>query len=83
MPARALLERVLEARRRVLGGKHPDTTVAAWNLLHTLVEAQETDAAIAVIRASLAWLLTGTGESLTANQRTVRSYVEQLLRRSK
>ena len=32
MGARRLFKQVLEARRRLVGVKHPHTTVTAWNL---------------------------------------------------
>jgi hypothetical protein len=77
--ARVLAEGVLAARRRMLGEEHPDTTVSAWNLVSTFLDAQQPEAAKDVIDTCLAWLLATDDETLSADQRTVKSYVKSLI----
>lgn len=77
--ARELHEQVLAACHRLLGKEHPDTTVSAWNLMLTLRDAKEGEAAIFVVREYLAWLLTADDQALSADQRTVRGYLEELI----
>ena len=53
-----LEEQVLEARRRLLGPKHPDTTLAEWNLLNTRRDLGD-EAGARELETSLGWLLDG------------------------
>jgi hypothetical protein len=70
---------VLASRRRVLGERHSDTTVSAWNLVTTLLTAGESEAAVDIGRASLAWLLAEVPARLSADQRAVKEQLERLI----
>jgi hypothetical protein len=53
---RSLEESVLEARRRILGDRHPHTTSSAGSLLLMLLNLEEPEAAGEVLGRDLAWL---------------------------
>lgn len=73
--ARALQEQVLSSCRRVLGERHPDTTVSAWNLVTTLHRIGESESAARILRECLAWLVSVDAASLSADQREIRGRV--------
>lgn len=79
--ARALEEQVLSTRRRVLGERHPDTTVSAWNLVTTLHRIGESESAARILRECLARLVSVDAASLSAAQREIRGRVAVILRR--
>lgn len=67
--ARALQERALEIRRRVLGDEHPDTSISAFNLFATLLQCEGGgEQAMDVLQSRLAWLLGRNPASLGAKQ---------------
>ena len=70
--ARAVHERVLEVRRRVLGEEHPDTSLSAWNLFLTLVQLNEIATAKRIIHDRLRWLLERDPATLDTNQQQIR-----------
>ncbi|MCL6507352.1 MAG: tetratricopeptide repeat protein, partial [Bryobacteraceae bacterium] len=78
--ARALKEQVLEARRRLLGAEHPDTTIAAWNYWLTLRAAGEQEAAARVFEECLRWLVERDPATLGVDQRKIRVMVADALR---
>jgi len=67
--ARALLEQVLEARRRLLGPEHPATRIAAWNYWLTLRKVGEHAAAARLFEQCLRWLVEREPSTLGAGQR--------------
>jgi len=69
----------LEVSRRILGEEHPDTTLSAWNLLVTLLNMQETDAAMVVLREHLAWLVAAKQDHLAAVQVQIREMLTKML----
>jgi hypothetical protein len=68
---------VLETHRRILGERHPDTTISAWNLLLTLLD-QGDDEAGGIFARDLAWLLEAEVDDLGASQRTIRGYLAEM-----
>jgi Tetratricopeptide repeat len=52
----ALQEQMLAIRRRVLGERHPDTTLSAWNLVTTLRQIGESESAARILVECLEWL---------------------------
>ncbi len=72
--ARQHQEQVLAASRRLLGNEHPDTSSAAWNLFSTLRDLGEHDAARAVLKRDLQWLLNRDPKESAADQRKVRQH---------
>jgi hypothetical protein len=70
---------VLEARRRLLGGEHPDTTISAWNLFQTLGDSGNIDAARRVLAENLRWLLQRDPATLAGDQQTIRRMLSQML----
>src|SRR5664280_2919882 len=80
--ARQQQEQVLEARRRLLGPEHPDTSVSAWWLCVTLHNLGAREAAWAVLKRDLLWLLDRDPATLGADQRGAREYVAQVVKKS-
>jgi Tetratricopeptide repeat/TIR domain len=80
--ARQYEEQVLEASRRLLGEQHPDTSRAAWNLFRTLEDLDEREAARAVLKRNLLWLLDRDPVTLGADQRKIREWVAQVVGKS-
>jgi tetratricopeptide (TPR) repeat protein len=78
--ARQLQEDTLAVRLRVLGLEHPDTSNAAWNLFLTLFELGDDEAASAVLKYDLLWLLNRDPATLGATQREVREEVARFLK---
>jgi hypothetical protein len=76
--ARALEEQALAVRRRVLGEEHPATSISAWNLFMTLHQAEETEAASAVLGEHLLWLAERDPAGLGGDQRKIRGFVRKL-----
>src|SRR5271157_2796680 len=77
-----LQEEVLDIRRRVLGPKHPKTSTSAWNLFRTLHDLNERAAARAVLESDLLWLLDRDPTTLGADQRKIREYVAEEVKKS-
>ena len=77
--ARALEEKVLGVRRKVLGEDHPDTSISAWNLLQTLLAAQDYQRAMTILEENLLWLLGRDPSSLGTDQRNIRNGVCQFI----
>ncbi len=77
-----LEEQVLEARRRLLGPKHPDTTLAEWNLLNTRRDLGD-EAGARELETSLGWLLDGDESKLSADQRQIRQDLKKMLEKRK
>jgi hypothetical protein len=75
---RKLGEQVLEGRRRLLGDHHPDTTVSAWDLLQTLLESRDTDAAGRVWAENLRWLLDSDPATLAGDQQKIRQWLSEM-----
>jgi Tetratricopeptide repeat len=75
--ARALQERVLEVRPRVLGQRHPETAISAWNLFVTLKETKETTAAQEVFGKHLAWLLQVEPQDPSGAQQRIREWLSR------
>ena len=80
--ARKVQEETMKIRRRVLGPEHPGTSRSAWNLFCTLRDLGEKDAASAVLERDLLWLLDRNPATLGADQRKIREYVAQLVKKS-
>jgi hypothetical protein len=78
--ARQQQEQVLEASRRLLGPDHPDTSVSAWWLCVTLHNLGEREAARAVLKRDLLWMLDRDPATLGADQRKAREYVAQVVK---
>jgi hypothetical protein len=76
--ARSLQEAVLEGRRRILGERHPDTTISAWSLFLTLLDQGDHEAAGGILARDLAWLLEAEVDDLGASQRTIRGYLAEM-----
>jgi len=62
----------------VLGEEHPATSVSAWNLFTTLHQADDTEAARAVLREHLLWLAERDPAGLGGDQRAIRRMVRKL-----
>ncbi|CAM2064231.1 Tetratricopeptide repeat protein [Sulfidibacter corallicola] len=76
--ARILEEKVLEIRQRTLGERHPDTMISHWSLLLTYRTAGRTDEFMKKI-PTLMWLLDAEDKELSADLRTIRNHLKQLL----
>ena len=76
--ARKIQEQVLDVRRRVLGEEHPDTVVSAWNLLLTLADLTDGEAARQVFIAYLVPLLQRNPATLSANLRQIQSTLQRI-----
>ena len=63
--------------RRVLGERHPDTTISAWNLFTMLDRMQEFASAQTLRDNDLLWLLAEDPEQLGAAQRKIAGMVRQ------
>jgi len=79
--ARELLGEALTAQRRVLGERHPDTTILAWNLFGTLDQLGDRDAAGGILKDHLMWLVRENPAELGADQRKIQGYVATVLGR--
>jgi hypothetical protein len=79
--AQTLYEHKFDFRRRVLGREHPDTSTSAWKPFRTLQDSGEFAAALAVLKRDLLWLLNRDAAILGADQRTVRQYVAQAIKK--
>jgi hypothetical protein len=77
--ARMLQEQVLAVRQRILGEEHPTTSVSAWNLFTTLGNCNDLDAAKQVLAQALLWILGADMDSLDAQQRQIRIYLQEVL----
>lgn len=77
--SRDLEEQVLAIRQRVLGENHPATSISAWSLFLTLTDMGDADAAQAVLKKHLAWLVHHPPHQFSANQRTIQGYVREQL----
>ena len=80
--ARLLQEEALAIRRRLLGPEHPNTSVSAWSLCVTLHNLGEREAAWAVLKRDLLWLLDRDPATLGADQRDAREYVAREVKKS-
>ena len=80
--ARQQQEQVLAALGRLLGEEHPDTSLAAWNLLRTLQDLGERAATHMVLDRDLRWLLDRDPATLGANQRQIREYLAKVVKKS-
>ena len=70
----------MELIRRVLGEKHPATSVSAWNLLRSCKDLQDSGACDHVVDGYLRWLVDCGPDSLGADQTEIRSDVHGFLR---
>ncbi len=77
--ARKIHEKVLEIRRRVLGDEHSDTSLSAWNLVYTLLEAGDGARAVDILNKHLLWLLDRDPASLEANQQKICEMMIQMI----
>jgi hypothetical protein len=75
--ARKLHEEALAVLHRDLGVEHPDTSISAWNLLPILFESGERDAAQALCKQYLTWLLDRDPKTLGSEQRKIREMLAQ------
>jgi hypothetical protein len=80
--ARNLYEAALTIWRRVLGPEHPSTSISAWNLFGTLRDLGNYEAEGTVLKRDLLWLLDRDPTTLGADQRKVREYVAQQVKKS-
>ena len=80
--ARKLQEETLAIQRRVLGPEHPNTSISAWNLFLTLRDLGDHAAARAVLKRDLLWLLDRDPATLGADQRKIRDYVAEVVKKS-
>ena len=80
--ARKLEEETLNISRRVLGPEHPHTSISAWNLFRTLRDLGDSSAARDLLKRDLLWLLDREPTSVGAEQRTVREYVAQTVKKN-
>ena len=78
--ARKLQEETLDIHRRVQGPEHPDTSTSAWNLFRALLDMGELEA-WPVLNRDLLWRLDRDANTLSADQRTVREYVAQVIKK--
>jgi hypothetical protein len=78
---RKLLEETLGIQRRVLGPEHPKTSISAWNLFRTLQDLGEQDSEGTVLKRDLLWLLDCDYSTLSADQRTIRMYVADAVKK--
>jgi hypothetical protein len=78
--AQDLHKSVLAARRLILGEHHPDTSVSAWNLLRTLLERGEKSQVKTVVD-ELAWLLGCEPGAVGIDQRNIREWLPEIVRR--
>lgn len=76
--ARALQKETLAACREVLGPRHPDVSVSAWNLYTTLRELDPTAAQV-LLEHDLGWLVDADPGALGSDQREVRVRVRREL----
>ena len=72
-------EKVLAINRRIFGKRHPNTTIAAWNLQLTLKEMHEHRNASRLLDSDLAWLLNQDLEQLGAAQRQIAGMVREMI----
>jgi hypothetical protein len=77
--ARNAFQRELSTMRRVLGERHPDTTIATWNLFQILGAIGEHELAVQLRVNDLLWLLAEDPEQLGAAQRQIAGMVRQML----
>jgi hypothetical protein len=81
--ARKLQEETLTILHRVLGPEHPYTSISAWSLFQTLQDLGDGSAARALLKCDLLWLLDRDPTALGADQRTVREYVAQTVKKNR
>ena len=79
---RKLQEEALAIQRRVLGREHPNTSIFAWNLFSTLRQLREHEASMTVLKRDLLWLLDRDPATLGADQRKIRDYVAEEVKKS-
>jgi hypothetical protein len=72
--ARKLQEHVLDALRRLLGGRHSDTTSSAWDLYVTVEKLGDAEAH-AIFKRDLSWLIDQDPARLSADQQKIREQV--------
>lgn len=77
--ARLYAQQVLDTSRRVLGERHPDTTIAAWNLFCMLDAVQDYQAAQRLLDSDLVWLLSEDPEQLGAAQQQIAGMVRKMI----
>ena len=77
--ARDLQERVLGNRCRALGDENSNTTITAWNLLQTLRNLGESDAAQEVVEKFLLFLVERNPAFLSADQRRIRDMLLRMI----
>jgi hypothetical protein len=65
-----------------LGGKHPDTTISAYNLLVTLFELQKIEEAMRIFHSDLSWLIDAELQSLSYDQKRVHDMLRKLMKKS-
>ena len=78
--ARGLSEEALAVDLRVFGLEHQLTTHAAWNLFGNLQERGEIQAASAVLRKYLTWLLDRDPAFLNFEQRQIQATMKRLVK---
>ena len=79
--SRKLQEEKLAIRRRMLGLAHPETSVSARNLHQTLQDLGEHERASVVLERDMRWLLDRDPPTLGADQREIREYVAQQVKK--
>jgi hypothetical protein len=67
-----LQEHVLTVSERLFGPQHPDTTIAAWHLLKTLLTLDEPEATERVLGRSLDWLADADAHRLSREQQQIK-----------
>ena len=87
LPIQRLREHLASAAREgavcvVVGLEHPGTSTYAWSLFRTLHDSGELEAGAAVLKRDLLWLLDRDVATLAANQRTLRKYVAQAIKKT-
>jgi len=71
--AERLQRLVLEARKNSFGVNHPQTAIAAWNLLNTLSVTKREREMRDLVATELSWLVDAQPGDLPADVRTIRS----------